>query len=468
MRPAFLLLFLAIACNKPAQRFDTGSPSVNPHGGGAGGGGSDAGADVEGGSSSCGEAAIVDTSKAGARVFFVAPDGNDSRDGSTRGTAWRSFANLATKLEPGDRVDVVGGNYACGGRITVKGTASAPVWIRSVDGPRKAILDCSGLESGFEVFRASYVVIEGFEMRSAARDLIRVHSGVSPFTEISDHIVLLSNHLFSSGQSGIRVEQSSNVDVAGNDIHDTEALGPSALGQGIDLVGVSNARILGNVVHGILANTGIQIRGGSTAVLAAANIVYDVGEGFSFGGTSDRFEFRPSDATHEARTVMAHSNQILFGVQTPVATRGCEGCTLANNTIAVTGAVQLVRALAGASSSGGISHTSGLRFFNNIVHVSRSSPQRLFDVAAAESSGFEQKTNLFFVDGGSAGAVPSDIAIAGAAGTVVDRDPRFVDLAKGDLRLLADSPALGAGTTLSDVRYDASFNCRTRFNIGAY
>lgn len=462
MRRSLAALVLAlVACSsaksRPAEENGSGVP-----GAGAGGPTSSDGGTTEGGGASCGEALFVPDLAKPARVFFVSPTGNDSNDGGSAQSAWRSLANVA-RLGPGDRVDVAAGSYPCGGSITAKGTALAPVVIRSVDGPRKAVFDCSGAAVGLSVTGASYVVVDGLAMSGAQNDLVRVTG--------SSNVRLTGLLLTGPGDGGVRVLASSSVEVSLSEISGTEAFGPSVAGQGIDLVGVHKAIVVGNVVHGVPTSAAVRVRAGSSDVHVAANTVFDAASALYLGGFSDRADFDPADADVEASAVIAHSNVVFGAVANPFTFLGCRGCLLAHSSVAVTSAEQLVRSLVGSTGKNAatlVSRSSDLRVIDNLFYTSQKAPGQLLAVASEDRTGFVESHNLFFVSGGSAASTRSEPTVGGA-GTILDRDPRLTDTASGDLRLLTDSPARGTGLALGEAPYDATGKCRLgAINIGAY
>jgi len=63
-------------------------------------------------------------------IFYLSPNGDDSADGLSVATAWRSLPRALTALRPGDTLYLKGGRYAASGALTARGEAAAPVCIR--------------------------------------------------------------------------------------------------------------------------------------------------------------------------------------------------------------------------------------------------------------------------------------------------------------------------------------------------
>ena len=470
------LVAAAAACAKHSHPPEGSDPGINPGGGGGGGGGgSDAGVLVDAGdgglaaSPACGLAPTILSGFTPQRILYIASDGSDGNDGLTRATAWRSFAN-ASKLAPGDRVDVFTGTYPCGAVITTHGDAAHPVWIRSADGPRKAQLECGSVTYGIEIAHGRYIAIDGFDMRSSQLDLIHIDSGDTPFNDPADHVLVLNNHLHDSGAGAIRATQATNIDIIGNEVNHPEAFGPQLNGDAIDLVAVSGARVLFNRVYDVVSTTAIGVRGGAFSALVAGNVISDVQDAIHLGGVTDRPSFLPADATFEAVGALAHSNVVFGATGVALSALGCQNCIFANNSVWSTAAQQGVRALpgaAGAQAASATSHTSGLVLVNDILAFTSKTPTNLLQMSADDQTGFTQSHNLFFLASGTVSSIASD-ATVGGVGTISDRDPLFTAVTTGDLTTGAGSPARLAGTPVSGVTFDATGACRTAWNIGAY
>ena len=77
-------------------------------------------------------------------VYYVAPDGDDARDGLSRDKALRSIARAAALANAGDTVMIAGGTYREIVYVRATGLPDRPVTFRSVPGER-AVLDGSNV-----------------------------------------------------------------------------------------------------------------------------------------------------------------------------------------------------------------------------------------------------------------------------------------------------------------------------------
>jgi hypothetical protein len=471
-RLAFLVALAVVACSSARKLTDTSGdnpPVIYPPGGGGDASPDALGVGDGGGGPTCGESPTIIANVTPTRVIYVATDGSDGNDGFTRATAWRSLVNTS-KLQPGDRVDVYAGTYPCGVTLSVKGDATHPVFIHSADGPLKAVFECSGDPVGFDIVHASYVALDGLEIRGAQANNVRIESGQAPYSDLSDHVLIASSFLHTSGQVALSVTQATNVDVFSSEISDTASSGPVADSAGIDFVGIANGRIYGNLVHAIQNDVAIQVRGGSSSIRVTANRVFDSQDAFHLGGTSQPQDFVPSDAPYEASQILAHSNVVWGTVSVPFAALGCQDCLVVNSSVAITASTQLVRALpgrAGPNAKVTTSHTANLQIVNLAFTFDTKAPLKLIEMASAEGSGFDQSHNLWFSPLGGIGGYATDVTPGGPV-LLLDKDPHFKDTASGDLTIPSDSPAHGVGTPVPAVLWDPNGNCRTVWNIGAY
>jgi hypothetical protein len=102
-----------------------------------------------------------------AAEYFVSPTGNNANAGTSESLAWKTLQYAAGKVNPGDVVTVLPGQYA-GFHLTKDGTANARITFRAKDSafaPNPAVV--IDQNNGTTIDRinlegASYVTIEGF------------------------------------------------------------------------------------------------------------------------------------------------------------------------------------------------------------------------------------------------------------------------------------------------------------------
>lgn len=76
------------------------------------------------------------TAAAEAKVYYVAPDGNDNNTGLSREQSFRTVNRAAFLLKPGDTVMIAGGQYNETVRVRAAGTPDRPILFRSIAGEK--------------------------------------------------------------------------------------------------------------------------------------------------------------------------------------------------------------------------------------------------------------------------------------------------------------------------------------------
>lgn len=204
---------------------DTSRPDSGPFddSGPSGDGGSVDGGPVDGGPVDGGAACAPGRLRSG--DYFVSPSGDNGNTGTAE-APFRTVQRAADMVNPGDTVVVADGVYtAAGGAAFVvnvhRGGSEAGGWVtfRS-ENPWAATIDASGAEHrGFNISTGtSYVRIEGFEIRDAPKEAIKLHG-------MSAHVEIVSNNIHGArGAAAISIHgtgdaRSSDVLIDGNFIH---------------------------------------------------------------------------------------------------------------------------------------------------------------------------------------------------------------------------------------------------------
>ena len=95
--------------------------------------------------------------------YYVAMDGNDTKDGLSRAKAWRSVAYAASKVNVGDTVWIGKGTYPERVRVRATGEKDHPITFRSLPGERVEFTSGEKLlESSWVLNGKDHIVIDGF------------------------------------------------------------------------------------------------------------------------------------------------------------------------------------------------------------------------------------------------------------------------------------------------------------------
>ena len=397
------------------------------------------------------------------RLLHVSADGDDAAGDGTSDHPYQTLAAAARTAVPGDGIFLDGSTTGDNRIVGLRGTETDPIRIYgrgSSPGSRPRIE--GGIE-GLRLVAPAYVVIEDLVVIGQSGSGIVIEDdgdGATP----ARHVVVRNVAFRDIGPGG----DNGCLQLSGLDeffvLDNTFAgCGVGGSGSGIDMIGCHEGVVAGNSFGEVGARS-VRARGGSASLELRANATRDGGDhAFELGGSTPPELFRPLDAGYEARDVRAVAN-LIVGSAAAVAFIGCEACLAANNTI-IRPARWVARIL--QESGPGLVPCRNGRFVNNLVVVRRADLTAAIDVGPGTAAlTFTFAGNLWFAE--------DDPAFAGTGlpvaetGTVVG-DPLFVDGPGGDYHLLADSPAVGAGTTLAEVAGDFDGNCyRDPPTIGAF
>ena len=138
-----------------------------------------------------------------ATTYYVATNGVDTNAGTSTNAPWRTIQKAANTLAPGDTVLVRGGVYnqavtfnvsgsAAGGRITFR---SYPGETAIVDGTGLTVPSSDYAAGLFEFTSASYLVVQGFEIRNyQANSTALVPAGID-ITGAPHDLTFISNRV---------------------------------------------------------------------------------------------------------------------------------------------------------------------------------------------------------------------------------------------------------------------------------
>src|SRR5689334_7580382 len=131
---------------------------------------------------------------AGAGTKYISPTGNNTANGDTEGTAWRTFRTALSRLRCGDTLIVLDGTYLPGdhGMIDIRNrpcSAGAPLTIRAKTRYGAWIAD-DGTNTAAQVHNSSYITFEGLRLSSQNGGAPRSNQGQPFWGKSSDHITV--------------------------------------------------------------------------------------------------------------------------------------------------------------------------------------------------------------------------------------------------------------------------------------
>ena len=426
-------------------------------------GSSDAGSSDATVNGSCGLLSPFDEGIVYERTIHVAIGGSDSASGA-------SDAPLATldealaRVTPSTRVVVHDGTYQPPTKnIDVAGEPGRPIAFVA-DGD--VTIDSTGRQSAFRVSRTRYIVLDGFNVIGRSTAPINIDDG--GVLDMPTEYVVVRNFTISGAiRYCIKLAGVDHFWILNNDVSDC------GQDDGIDVVGGHDGVIAWNDIHdmpGPDSISGIQIKMGSADVVVVGNTITNVYDrSLNMGGGGIQTLYRPPGTPYEAIRITAIGNVIEppVGRGIGMAFAGCVDCVFANNTI-IRPSTWVGRVLPGGRSA-----PSNGRFVNNLIvlNVDDLAGGTAVNVGPVDASTFEFDNNIWQAldrPAGWAGPVFAG-GLSPGTGSIIQQDPRLTDLAGGDYRPTAQSPALGAGQDIGIDLPDHDGRCfSTPPTIGAF
>jgi hypothetical protein len=239
-----------------------------------------------------------------------------------------SIVSAINRANPGDRILVRAGTYTGGGWIERSGTASAPITVVSVDGPRAAVIQ-GGSES-LRVGNSSYLVFDGFEVRNSGNNTVHIDLN-------SHHVTLRNMYVHDAGPDGdvVKINQSNHITIENSEIARPGARtgGENPYQECLDFVDVDDSVIRDNFIHDA-GSMAMFVKGGSRNTVIERNVFSQQRAGASdpmvgLGGPTD-IELLGGEQ-YEIINVTFRNNVIMNAVMGAVAVYDAQGAYIANN-----------------------------------------------------------------------------------------------------------------------------------------
>lgn len=378
--------------------------------------------------------------------YYVDPSGSD-RNAGTDVAPFATFQYAMRVALAGDRVLVRAGTYAGGGVIVTAGTASAPVQMLSIDGPRRAII-----EGGNEALRvgagAAYLVFDGFEVRNSGDNAVHLDGG-------AHHIWLRNLYAHDAGPDGdvAKVNQCHHIYIEGCEFArpGRRLSGVNPYQECLDLLDVDDAVIRDSFLHDG-GSALLTVKGGSRNAVIERNVIADQRAGASdpavgLGGVTDKKLL--GGERYEIINVIFRNNIVQNTSTGAIGIYDGQGVYLADNLLVNNDGV-LVEFRAG---SGPDKRSATVRIFGHLFVDTRGRMPEPYRRASDGLTDFTTSNNLFW----NAGApLPSSslINLAVQPGHLV-ADPGVVS-ASGDratrIAAMMPSPIGPAAGTGLDLR----------------
>lgn len=377
------------------------------------------------------------------RTVYVSPSGNDSSGDGTVSRPFRTLSRAARDARPGTRIYLRAGEYLLGTFLSnLQGTAESPILISGAPGEEPPVF--KGGAEGLHLADPRYVVLQNLQVTGASGNGINIDDGGSYGTP-AEYVILrnvtvtdigpLGNHdgIKLSGLDHFRVERCTIVN-------------PGDGGSAIDMVGCHEGILAFNQV-GPCQGSGIQAKGGSSRLLIYANRFEKAGSrAINAGGSTGMQFFRPLDAPFEAAELTIWANTFT-GSQAPMAFVGSEKCLCAHNTFYLP-EKWVIRILQENLDAQLIRCRDNV-FANNIVIVDGQVSTFVNVGPNTHPETFALARNLWYHLTALSFRGP-DLPVREIEG-LIQKNPLLADPGQGGFHPRPGSPALGAGTDLTDL-----------------
>jgi hypothetical protein len=364
----------------------------------------------------------------------------------------QDLARALAQAKPGTRIELAAGEYASGVYyVGLRGEAEKPVVIAAADPKNPPVIRGGG--AGIHLVDPAYVEIRDVVFAGQSGNGLNIDDGGSYDTP-AHHLLLKGLTVRDIGPGG----NNDGIKLSGVDDFRIEGCTVERWGTGggsaIDMVGCHRGVIEGSVfrhAEDVMGNTGVQAKGGTSAVVVRRNRFENAGgRAVNLGGSTGLQFFRPPleewrDPFCEAKDIRVEGNTFV-GSGAPVAFVGVDGSVVRFNTIYLPKRWAM-RILQETTEAGFVASRNGEFTDNLVVFQSDQWSEggvNLGPKVAPETFKFARNFWFCLDDPGRTQSLVR-LPTKEAEG-VYGEDPLFRDAEGGDFRLKPDSPAAKVGT----------------------
>ena len=442
-----------------------------------------------------------------AQNYYVSTVGNNSNNGLSVASAWRTIQHAVNNIGPGATVNILGGEYNEKVEIFVSGTSSNPITITNFDGT-PAIIDGTGtttaLDAMLAIFDQDYIIIDGLVIR----DNIQNDAQGILIEGDCQGITIRNNEIYNISYAntvnpspcpslnsqplivyGTSTNAIADLIIENNQIHDCNvgcSEGLAINGHvdrfevkrnavfninniGIDIIGGEGNGPIGNdfARGGFITNNEVYnckspyataagiYSDGASDIFIESNLVYDNQWGIEVG--CENVGFTSFLVTVQNNFIYNNDDAGLSigGFDYPNGSGKVVAASIINNTLYNND--KLLGGLAGTTGDVNLSYTEFTTIGNNII-LSTNQDNLLLYEDIVNSPGLVMDYNLYYLmtnpgtpEWEFGGTIYTTLA-SYQAGTSLEQnsiyaDPQLVDLSIFDLHLSASSPAIDNGFT---------------------
>ncbi|MBI1936260.1 VCBS repeat-containing protein [Candidatus Woesearchaeota archaeon] len=395
------------------------------------------------------------------RIYYVAQAGNDANPG-TLSQPWKTIQKAANTVQAGDTVIVSAGTYNERVTFSAGHSGSAGKKITFIASPLKSVI-----MQGFDTTNANYLRIEGFNI-----------TGSPPWWKgggvwlSSNNVEIVGNYFYDLIGAGVLTfwDQNKllqNTYIANNHIYHS--------GAGIYAVG-NNVLVENNEVERLYTQAGSPdadyARFFGSNITFRNNFFHGTQENETGASHVDCFQTYDVNGEYAQHVLIENNACYNYDQGLMVSTakyRNSYDFTLRNNVFA--------HSLAWGLS---VYAVTDVKVYNNVF-----ADVKYHGVGFGAGATGEVKNNIFYNAGSNYWAdAETNATVTGGynilypehypwfkTATDIIKDPLFVDAANDNFHLKSNSPAINAGTVISEFNYDKDGTSRlqgTAWDIGAY
>lgn len=393
-----------------------------------------------------------------ARTLFVDQDAGDDDNPGSREEPFETIAHAATRIEPGDRVEIADGAYDETVVIDRAGTLEAPITFAPMPGADVR------LEKGGVRISADHVVLDGLTIEDVDDD-----DSAGVFITRGTGVQLRNLTVRGHDGDGIRAKPTDgpivDLRIVGGSFNENRGAGIAATGEDA-LVGlvVENVTVADNAGDGLQVERASQVT--VSGVMAARNGADDERNGVflkNVRGASIRGVFSERNGHNGIALRQAEEITISRSISTGNGHHGfdsiedCRNITFANNVSYANGDKVEDKGLY-------ITATAGVTILNNIF-LDNAGDQIAFSDEGGPVEDIVSNYNLFWRSSGDRLLryfsdyfvdIAAYQAASGLDGASLAVDPRLVAPADNNYEPMPDSPAIDAGTAVPGVTDDSA------------
>ena len=393
------------------------------------------------------------------KTLYVSPEiGDDTNDGQTLETPWRSLQKSLDQLQPGQTLFLMDGSYAgphvenpAHFVVRVDGTPEAWIRVAAAPGHHPVLRPDNG--NGLVVKDADYIEVAGLTVEGDGFGPDNSY-GWGLLVRNSHHVRFVGNTVSDMPVGGISSVESANLAFVANTVHDNSFWGTEQ-GSGISIwhsrdhgFGSDDDgyhdRVIGNVTYRNENKVYSRWNTEENIITDGNGIIIDESREFDYSG----------------RTLVANNVAFDNGGRGIVVT-AAQHVDVLHNTTYLNGRTT---ELTSAPTEMGTTRSNDVRFLNNLA-VSRPGTE---DFRVSDGTGIISGGNIFITDNPAGMATELDL--------VTPRQPRLaapdLDPDLADFRPLPGSPAVDGGVPLPGLRLLFDFTMGTRSDpnpdVGAF